>query len=331
MCDGMNLSPNNKVEVDKMPSAHKPSEYGRNDDRLEQISRHPVSDPMEELLVKLSQYSTSADTPCDELSFLDDAFARLEANSPVQEVAQEDIECRLKMLHDQYPELSKRQNNATAVANQTKLNLTKGEIEATEESVSPRKHFRTARKIALIAAVLILIISAVAVPAFGNIFEMFAQWTSQIFHMDIAQEATIGHNDMVIGESRTYDTPEEMLADFDIRGQLLPTWIPDGFELAECKASCMTTGLLLESVYATSTVRLYFKYIQTNFKNSIDIEKGTENVTLRKWGNIQHYQITDGNLEKIMWVNGEFSCQVAGNISSEDIQKIVASIYGNHR
>lgn len=327
MCDGMNLSPNNKVEVDKMPSAHKPSEYGRNDDRLEQISRHPVSDPMEELLVKLSQYSTSADTPCDKLSFLDDAFARLEANSPVQEVAQEDIDCRLKMLHDQYPELSKRQNNATAVANQTKLNLTKGEIEATEESVSPRKHFRTARKIALIAAVLILIISAVAVPAFGNIFEMFAQWTSQIFHMDIAQEATIGHNDMVIGESRTYDTPEEMLADFDIRGQLLPTWIPDGFELAECKASCMTTGLLLEVIYTAPTSRLFFQYTQSSLKNTIDIEKDAENVSLWKWGGLQHYEITDIYAEKIMWINGEFECVAIGRMSSEEIQTIVASIY----
>lgn len=327
MCDGMNLSPNNKVEVDKMPSAHKPSEYGRNDDRLEQISRHPVSDPMEELLVKLSQYSASADTPCDELSFLDDAFARLEANSPVQEVAQEDIDCRLKMLHDQYPELSKRQNNATAVANQTKLNLTKGEIEATEESVSPRKHFRTARKIALIAAVLILIISAVAVPAFGNIFEMFAQWTSQIFHMDIAQEATIGHNDMVIGESRTYDTPEEMLADFDIRGQLLPTWIPDGFELAECKASCISAGLLLEIRYNNHENWLNFQYIQSRQENSVDTEKGRNEAILKKWGNIRHYQFSDNNTKKIVWKNGIFECRASGNIDEESIQNVVASIY----
>lgn len=328
MCDGMNLSPNNKVEVDKMPSAHKPSEYGRNDDRLEQISRHPVSDPMEELLVKLSQYSTSADTPCDELSFLDDAFARLEANSPVQEVAQEDIDCRLKMLHDQYPELSKRQNNATAVANQTKLNLTKGEIEATEESVSPRKHFRTARKIALIAAVLILIISAVAVPAFGNIFEMFAQWTSQIFHMDIAQEATIGHNDMVIGESRTYDTPEEMLADFDIRGQLLPTWIPDGFELAECKATYTDIGLKFEICYGNLGKYLDFQYVTLNSQlDSIDVEKSLFDVTFRTWGGIRHYQISDTTLEKIVWNNGELECRAVGNVDAKSLQKVVASIY----
>ena len=64
-------------------------------------------------------------------------------------------------------------------------------------------------------------IGTVSAQAFGeNFFDLFAKWTSEIFHLDDSAkpEASIGHNDLEEGEVREYATPQEMLDDFGIKG-----------------------------------------------------------------------------------------------------------------
>ena len=329
MCNDFLASSNNKMEVNEMPNAHKSSEYGRNNDYLEQILRHPISDPKENLLDELTTCAI-VEAPCDEnLSRIDTLAASLEGYSPIEEVSQADVECRLEMLHSQHPELSADRIPAVSAAANTNNQKTKrGEIDADHRDESPCQHLRKIRKLLILAAVLIVLFSAVSVTAFGNtFFRTFAQWTSQIFHMGTSQSATIGYNDLAVGESRTYDTPEEMLADFGIQGQLLPTWLPEGFVLYECKAERMIPGLRLKIVYYNGDIPLSFQYVQLNHADELDVEKDSVTFSLKNWGGIRHYVISDINSEKVVWTNGDFECRVAGNISIKELQKVVASIY----
>ena len=81
---------------------------------------------------------------------------------------------------------------------------------------------------------------AVSAQAFGeDFFDLFAKWTSEIFHLDDSAkpEASIGHNDLEEGEVREYATPQEMLNDFGIKGQLIPTEVPEEFGAPTCWAS----------------------------------------------------------------------------------------------
>ena len=329
MCNDFLASSNNKMEVNEMPNAHKSSEYGRNNDYLEQILRHPISDPKENLLDELTTCAID-EAPCDEnLSRIDTLAASLEGYSPIEEVSQADVECHLEMLHSQYPELSADRIPAVSAAANTNNQKTKrGEIDADHRDESPCQHLRKTRKLLILAAVLIVLFSAVSVTAFGNtFFRTFAQWTSQIFHMGTSQSATIGYNDLAVGESRTYDTPEEMLADFGIQGQLLPAWLPEGFVLYECKAERMIPGLRLKIVYYNGDIPLSSQYVQLNHADELDVEKDSVTVSLKNWGGIRHYVISDINSEKVVWTNGDFECRVAGNISIKELQKVVASIY----
>lgn len=329
MCNDFLASSNNKMEVNEMPNAHKSSEYGRNNDYLEQILRHPISDPKENLLDELTTYAID-EAPCDEnLSRIDTLAASLEGYSPIEEVSQADVECRLEMLHSQYPELSTDKIPAVSAAANTNNQKTKrGEIDADHRDESPCQHLRKTRKLLILAAVLIVLFSAVSVTAFGNtFFRTFAQWTSQIFHMGTSQSATIGYNDLAVGESRTYDTPEEMLADFGIQGQLLSAWLPEGFVLYECKAERMIPGLRLKAKYSNGDSYIMLHYVQTCKKDELDVEKDSVTVSLKNWGGIRHYVISDINSEKVVWTNGDFECRVAGNISIKELQKVVASIY----
>ena len=315
------------MEVNEMPNAHKSSEYGRNNDYLEQILRHPISDPKENLLDELTTCAID-EAPCDEnLSRIDTLAASLEGYSPIEEVSQADVECRLEMLHSQHPELSADRIPAVSAAANTNNQKTKrGEIDADHRDESPCQHLRKTRKLLILAAVLIVLFSAVSVTAFGNtFFRTFAQWTSQIFHMGTSQSATIGYNDLAVGESRTYDTPEEMLADFGIQGQLLPTWLPEGFVLYECKAERMIPGLRLKAKYSNGDSYIMLHYVQTCKKDELDVEKDSVTVSLKNWGGIRHYVISDINSEKVVWTNGDFESRVAGNISIKELQKVVAS------
>ena len=167
--------------------------------------------------------------------------------------------------------------------------------------------------------------------AFGeNFFDLFAKWTSEIFHLDDSAkpEASIGHNDLEEGEVREYTTPQEMLDDFGITGQLIPTEVPAEFGAPTCRASKKKNGLKLEILYENVEHYIFFWYIQSSEETTSAVEKNSQAVTTWDFGGIKHYQLTDNYINKIVWVNGELECLAQSNIEDESFRQVIESIYG---
>ena len=159
---------------------------------------------------------------------------------------------------------------------------------------------------------------------------MFAKWTSEIFHLDDSAkpEASIGHNDLEEGEVREYATPQEMLDDFGIKGQLIPTGVPAEFGAPICWAIKDRSGLKLEILYEDKEHYIFFWYKQISKDNTADVEKNDQIISSWNYGGIKHYQLTDNEAEKIAWVNGDFECHASGNVAKEDMSQVIKSIYG---
>ena len=311
-----------------MPDAHKPATFGSNDGRLEQIPWHSENDPEEAILDELTDLSTRETRTDAEQARLAELFDQLEQfDHPENTLSDGIIEARLRELRERVQMPSAEDSATTAVAQKTKLKNEKSIDDTKTSSI----HSRKTLKLLPLVAVLVLLIGTVSAQAFGeNFFDLFAKWTSEIFHLDDSAkpEASIGHNDLEEGEVREYATPQEMLDDFGIKGQLIPTEVPEEFGAPTCWASNDESGLRLQIIYESTDHYMFFWYRQGSGDNLSSVEKNDQKVIFWFLGGIKHYQLTDNGIEKIAWVNGSFECLAQSNTESEVFCQVVESIYG---
>lgn len=311
-----------------MPDARKPATFGSNDGRLEQIPWHSENDPEEVILDELTDLSSRETRTDAEQARLAELFDQLEQFGHSENtLSEEEIEARLRELHERVQMPSAEDSATTAVAQKIKLKNEKSIDDTKTSSI----HSRKALKLLPLVAVLVLLIGTVSAQAFGeNFFDLFAKWTSEIFHLDDSAkpEASIGHNDLEEGEVREYATPQEMLNDFGIKGQLIPTEVPEEFGAPTCWASNDESGLKLQIIYESTDHYMFFWYRQGSGDNLSSVEKNDQKVIFWFLGGIKHYQLTDNGIEKIAWVNGSFECLAQSNTESEVFCQVVESIYG---
>ena len=311
-----------------MPDARKPATFGSNDGRLEQIPWHSENDPEEAILDELTDLSTREARTDAEQARLARLFDELEQLGRSKSSLSEDmLEAHLRELHRLAPIPSTEDSAAAAAAQKSKNKMEKSIDDTKTSSI----HSRKALKLLPLVAVLVLLIGTVSAQAFGeNFFDLFAKWTSEIFHLDDSAkpEASIGHNDLEEGEVREYATPQEMLNDFGIKGQLIPTEVPEEFGAPTCWASNDESGLKLQIIYESTDHYMFFWYRQGSGDNLSSVEKNDQKVIFWFLGGIKHYQLTDNGIEKITWVNGSFECLAQSNTESEVFCQVVESIYG---
>lgn len=311
-----------------MPDARKSATFGSNDGRLEQIPWHSENDPEEAILDELTDLSTREARTDAEQARLARLFDELEQLGRSEGSLSEDmLEAHLRELRRLAPIPSTEDSAAAAAAQKSKIIKEK----STDDTKTSSIHSRKALKLLPLVAVLVLLIGTVSAQAFGeNFFDLFAKWTSEIFHLDDSAkpEASIGHNDLEEGEVREYATPQEMLNDFGIKGQLIPTEVPEEFGAPTCWASNDESGLKLQIIYESTDHYMFFWYRQGSGDNLSSVEKNDQKVIFWFLGGIKHYQLTDNGIEKITWVNGSFECLAQSNTESEVFCQVVESIYG---
>ena len=274
-----------------MPDARKPATFGSNDGRLEQIPWHSENDPEEAILDELTDLSMHETRTDAEQARLAELFDQLEQfDHPENTLSDGIIEARLRELRERVQVPFAEDSATTAVAQKIKLKNEKSIDDTKTSSI----HSRKALKLLPLVAVLVLLIGTVSAQAFGeNFFDLFAKWTSEIFHLDDSAkpEASIGHNDLEEGEVREYATPQEMLDDFGITGQLIPTEIPEEFDTPTCLASNDKSGLKLEILYENTEHYIFLWYSQVSKDSLSSVEKNNQAVGSWNSGGIKHYQL----------------------------------------
>ena len=311
-----------------MPDARKPATFGSNDGRLEQIPWHSENDPGEAILDELTDLSMHETRTDAEQARLAELFDQLEQfDHPENTLSEEEIEVRLRELRERVQVPFAEDSATTAVAQKIKLKNEKSIDDTKTSSI----HSRKALKLLPLVAVLVLLIGTVSAQAFGeDFFDLFAKWTSEIFHLDDSAkpEASIGHNDLEEGEVREYATPQEMLNDFGIKGQLIPTAVPEEFGPPTCRASQKKSGLKLEILYESTEHYIFFGYMQISKENAGIVEKNNQSVASWDFWGIKHYYFADNGTEKVAWTNRSFECHASGDMTEAEMSLVIESIYG---
>ena len=260
------------------------------------------------------------DSSCDDVDTeLSDIAELLQEYDPDMTVTDTQVQESYKRFCEKNPQLMEPEKIAAPAAAESKKPLAK----------SSRKPFE---RIVALAATLVLMLTLFTVQASGsNLFRTLAEWTASVLRIgtDSSGQVSMGENDLTEGEVRIYATPEEMLSDLHIKGELVPTWVPDRFSLEGCEARKTEAGVSCYIVYVAGGSDLALKMWQKPLEDIYLVEKNQKDASRFVTGAVEHYIFYDGEskLEKAVWTRNDLECCIMGHVSQEEMEGIVESIY----
>ena len=209
--------------------------------------------------------------------------------------------------------------------------------ENTAELSSRRKpRLRRWLKQGLVAVIAVAAVfgGMVAAQASGiDVFGTIGRWTDDVFHFvpsaDENNQATGTHAGENVPE---YSALREALASLGIDENLAPTWFPDGFEAGNLDISSSPFSDIVNfsasSENGTTFSLDIIRYTSADYLSGTQFEKDAENV--EQYSNNQQTFYILSNVDTITaaWSDGLLVEQITGNISDENIKKIIDSIGG---
>lgn len=195
----------------------------------------------------------------------------------------------------------------------------------TDETIIPTKTHRRmprwVRSLTATAAVLaILLASSVTAKAFGfNIWKAVIQWTQETFHFGDWGNSNSKNN-------LSYDSLQEAMKKGNTPVWLVPTSMPEGFELAEVTVEQSP----LKNTYKAKYIRgenTFIITVQDHLgKNPVYVEQSEGLVEEYKASGIIYYLFENNKQVQTIWIVDSYECCIAGKVTIDELKLMINSI-----
>ena len=188
---------------------------------------------------------------------------------------------------------------------------------------TPAKRSRCSRwlrsLIAAAAVVAILLCGTVTAKAFGiNIWEAVVQWTRETLQWG-AWEKSNEDNDLL------YASFQAALEKGNVPVNLVPTWIPDGFELSTIKVENNPLQKVYKAKYTKQEHNLVIT-VQDHLDNKPFYIEQSEGLVeeYEAWG-ITYYLSSNYGYSRAAWIYESYECDISGNVTIDELKKMIDS------
>lgn len=182
-------------------------------------------------------------------------------------------------------------------------------------------------KVASVVVVLVVALAALSQPAEAKgFFDRLISWTDSFFQLlspgDDHHEEYVFMTDNP-GLQEVYDAVVEL----GITDPVVPMWLPEGYELVECKVtdSFSGKGLLAVLSEANSTfilkVNLYSNIVTNKY------QKDDTQVKTIERGGVVHNIMENNGVWTVVWTRENVECFVYIDCQEEILYKVLGSIY----
>ena len=177
------------------------------------------------------------------------------------------------------------------------------------------------RSLTATAAVLaILIAGSVTAKAFGfNVWKAVIQWTQETFHF----------GDWGKSEPKSdlaYDSLQDALEQGKITTPLAPTWVPDGYELADVQIEQTPQKKTYTAKYARGEQTLMITVQDHLKKGPVYAEQSEGLVEEYKVLGITYYLFSNYGMNRANWLYESYACDISGDVTIEELKKMIDSI-----
>ena len=190
--------------------------------------------------------------------------------------------------------------------------------EAAEEK--PRAKRRPLHRFSLIAAVVACLIAALAPAALGGdgLVKKIGQWSDEQFYFI----RTYSEND-------GWAEIQELLIQDGIESQVLPSYLPAGFQSIGTEVTRKEHLGFVEYNTAFKSEDGFISFSVTKLTKMRErlYEKDDTKPEICTKNGIDHYFFTNRDSVVVAWNNGDLECSIHGTISMSELKRIVESIY----
>lgn len=189
----------------------------------------------------------------------------------------------------------------------------------------------------VLAAVLVLLVVSLTVPVAGynSFLEMLGIWTEEQFAMQKSDAGPGGvtkdFKGAQIFEDTVGDEMRTVLAEHGITEEVVPRWMPEGFEIqgdVYVRETSTSPDELFFALYSDGTNYINITIINHfgNIESRI-YEKTADSPEPYLAGNVEHYIFNNTNTLGAAWYVGDLECSIDTTLSQEDLKKVLNSIY----
>lgn len=254
---------------------------------------------------------------------------RLDAETPEGE--ESDTELILYVMEV----LARRRNNANITGNNAQTAwesfqqnyMPKACLEYTPAKKDKNATTQWWRRMVAAAAVIALV---VCVPVTANAFSwdevwgVFAQWAKETFSFVSGEDTEISEPSP---NRREEVAPlQELLAESKRNASIVPTWIPDGYELESVEKSQTPVQEIYWAFYLNGDKVLRIRvqtFLSTEFQKS---EINTDYSEIYLASGIEYYLFENMDQCRAVWIADTYECNISGDLSIEEIKLMIDSI-----
>lgn len=183
--------------------------------------------------------------------------------------------------------------------------------------------------VAAVAAVVCIVLMAIPrMVGAESVFDVLFRWTESVFEFFTPeQDATNPPVDYVfetdnLGLQQLYDEVTALGA----TDQIVPMWVPDGYELSELKVTPIPNGNKVHAkLEKDSRVMLVTYWIGSGMH--VQHEKEDLGIETYECSDISHFIMDNGENFSVTWEAKDAACSLSADLEKEDLYKVIDSIY----
>lgn len=172
------------------------------------------------------------------------------------------------------------------------------------------------------AVIAVILLGSVTVRAMGfDLWEAVVTWAQETFHFGPGEQ----------GEPRSADeAPYASLQDALEQNKeadgLIPTWIPDGYELVDIKVieNPMRKKYVAFYINGDQTIKITVQLYLDSYPEQIEQSDGYVNTVIHN--GISYYIFENNELTQAVWINGSYECYISGELTIDQLTQMIHSI-----
>lgn len=182
---------------------------------------------------------------------------------------------------------------------------------------------RWLRRLTAVAAVLaVILLGSVTIKASGiTLWEAVVIWAQETFHFGSSEQGEPNENNI-----REYDSLAEALILLKADENIIPQWVPDGYELMDIKIVENPVRKKCVALYSNGaqsykiTVQLYIN----EYPEQIEQSDGYISTVEQK--GVSYFFFENNNILQVAWINNSYECYISGELTVDQLTRMINSI-----
>lgn len=187
---------------------------------------------------------------------------------------------------------------------------------------------RALRTVAAVLVVVLILVAGTSITAEAfhvDIWGKVATWTKEIFQFTGIQDGTTATN-----PEKEYNAElkslQDALVEEKVAERIVPTWMPEGYTSKDLKVISTPRVLSISAVYENNGSELIIKIRQTIGVQAPQTEKNDDFLEVYVVDGVEYYIFSNTETLNTAWSIGEFECIITGEITLEEMKKMIDSI-----